>query len=607
MPLPPLLAALAHATGDPGLLDPALLPDPARRLEPNGGYDPDREAAARLRAGAALDAWEEGPGVSAVVDETFVRRAVEFCLGGPLAERSYAMVREELVLPGEDRRAPGWRVADLAPGRRMRATVIGAGMSGILCAHRLRQAGLEVRILEQADGLGGTWRENRYPGCRVDVPNHLYSYSFATRADWPQQFSDQRVLLDYFRSVAAELGLDACMEFGTEVVAATWHEDDACWTVTARGPDGVEVHHETEVIVSAVGQLHRPLVPSIPGRETFAGPTFHTARWDPSVELAGRRVAVVGAAASAVQCVPRIQPDVAALTVLQRTPNWFLPAPNYQDPLAPSLREVLDALPQFKEWYRIFLFWRLSEGLMPGTVPGPANDMFRAFFTEYLRAEFADRPDLFAATLPEYPPFSKRVVLDDGSWPRALRADNTTLVTAGIVAIDETGIVTDDGRHHDADVIIWATGFEASQFLAPMRIVGRGGADLRSRWAGDARAYLGVTVPDFPNLFCLYGPNTNLVANGSIIFFSECEVNHVLDVLRITLEAGARSADCRPEACDRHNEMVDAGNAARVWGQADVPSWYRNAAGRVTQNWPGTLEEYWALTRTADPADYRLR
>lgn len=607
VPLPPLLAALAHATGDAGLLDPGFAPDPARRLEPNGGYDPDREAAARAEAERALDEWERGSGRPAVVDEAFIRRAVEFCLGGALAERTYTMVREELVLPGEDRRAPAWSVEELAPGRAMRAVVIGAGMSGILCAHRLRQAGLEVRILEQAEGLGGTWHENRYPGCRVDVPNHLYSYSFATRADWPQQFSDQRVLLDYFRTVAADFGLVECMEFGVRVVGAEWDEARACWRIEAEGPDGATVHHEAEVLVSAVGQLHRPSVPDLPGRDDFTGPTFHTARWDDSIELAGRRVAVVGAAASAVQCVPRIQPEVGALTVFQRTPNWFLPAPNYQDPLPPTLREVLEALPLFKEWYRIFLFWRLSEGLMPGTVPGPANDVFRAFFGEYFRSEFAGRPDLLEATLPTYPPFSKRVVLDDGSWPRALRAENTELVTSAITGMDATGLLTEDGRHHDADVVIWATGFEASQFLAPMRIVGRDGADLRSRWGDDARAFLGVTVPDFPNLFCLYGPNTNLVANGSIIFFSECEVNHVIDVIRITLEAGARSADCEPESCRRHNEVVDAGNAARVWGQADVPSWYRNAAGRVTQNWPGTLEEFWALTRNADPTDYRLR
>ena len=281
----------------------------------------------------------------------------------------------------------------------MKTAVVGGGWAGIAAAVELADAGHDITVFEKAHRLGGTWRENTYPGIACDVPSHLYSYSFATGVDWQQQFSTQPVLLEYFRDVATSLGIAERIEYGTDVLGATWDADAAVWRVHVRTADG-EATYEAELLVSAVGQLHRPLIPEFEGRDAFAGPTFHTARWDDSVDLTGRRVAVVGAAASAVQCVPRIQPEVGALTVFQRTPNWFLPAPNYQDPLSPTLREVLEALPLFKEWYRIFLFWRLSEGLMPGTVPGPANDLFRAFFGEYLRTEFADRPDLLAATLP---------------------------------------------------------------------------------------------------------------------------------------------------------------------------------------------------------------
>lgn len=602
--IPPLLAALATMTGRHDLLEPDLAPESGRRLEPHGGLDAAQQARALELCAAALDALEAGGPVPSPDDAT-LRRAMEFCLADTIGDRTFAMLREELSPAGEDPRAPRWTVDGIAPGRTVRALVIGSGMSGIAAAHRLGQAGVEVRILERADDLGGTWRDNRYPGCRVDVPNHLYSYSFATGVDWQQQFSTQPVLLEYFRGVADSLGITERIEFGADVLGAAWDGDAAVWRVHVRTAAG-EAAYEAELLVSAVGQLHRPLIPEFDGRDTFAGPTFHTAAWDDTVDLTGRRVAVVGAAASAVQCVPEIAKIAGHVTVFQRTPNWFLPAANYHDDLPDSVRAALRDIPGLESWYRLWLFWRLSEGLMAGTVPGPVNDMFRAFFTAHLESEFASRPDLLAAVVPDYPPFSKRVVLDDGTWAEALCSPHVDLIAAGIDRIDATGIVDAEGVHHDADVIIWATGFTASQFLAPMHIVGRDGADLRERWRDDAHAYLGITVPDFPNLFCLYGPNTNLVANGSIIFFTECEVNHLVDAVRMMLEAGARAIEPRPEVLDAYIAEVDAGNDARVWGQADVPSWYRNAAGRVTQNWPGTLEEFWAITRVADPADYRL-
>ena len=605
--IPPLLAALAHATGDRELLRAGLALDPSSKLEPHGGLNKHQQDAAVALAEKAIAYLEAGGAPLAEVDETFLREIMEFCLGANIEDQTFRMLREELALPGEDMRAPNWSVESIAPGRRVRALIIGAGMSGVLCAHRLMQAGVEVALFEKGKGIGGTWRENRYPGCRVDVPNHLYSYSFAARADWRQQFSAQPVLLKYFEDVARDLEVTERVSFGVEVIDATWDEAQACWHVRTLTSSGAEQTHDAEIVVSAVGQLHRPMVPNFKGRENFGGPNFHTAEWDESVDLTGKRVLVVGAAASAVQCVPEIAKIAASLSVFQRTPNWFLPAPNYLDDIPVNARAAFMEMPYLRAWYRLWLFWRLSEGLMPGTVPGPGNDLFREVFTGYLRGEYAGHSELYDAVLPDYPPFAKRVVLDDGSWARSLTSEHVELVTSSVEAVDETGIITADGRHHGADVIIWATGFEASQFLAPMQVYGRDGADLRARWGDDARAYLGVTVPDFPNFFCLYGPNTNLVANGSIIFFSECEVNHVLDALRVMLEAEATSIDCRPDVCATYNERVDAGNDARVWGQASVSSWYRNAAGRVTQNWPGSLEEFWSITRQADPSDYRLR
>jgi 4-hydroxyacetophenone monooxygenase len=490
-------------------------------------------------------------------------------------------------------------------------------MSGLLAAHRLRQAGVDVTILEKDDDVGGTWYENTYPGCRVDVPNHFYSYSFAQSSQWPQFFSTQPALLDYFRQCADDLGLRPLIRFGTEVVEARFDEDEQRWAVTTRGPDGTEGVEDFEVVVSAVGQLNRPKFPDIPGQADFAGPSFHSARWDHDVDLAGKRVAVIGTGASAAQFIPHVAEEADELLVFQRTPPWLAPTPNYHDDLPAELCWFMEHVPDYARWDRLVQFWRMHEGLLPAAVVDPEwpdhersmsllNDVVRQLLTAHLEAEFAD-PELRAKMIPPYPPLAKRIVRDNGSWPRALQQPHVSVHTEAIDAVTKAGIRTVDGEEHEVDVIIYGTGFTASEFLTPMRVVGVDGADLHERWAGDARAYLGVTVPEFPNLFLLYGPNTNIVINGSIIYFSECEVHYLTEAMRLLLEGGHRSMDCRAEVHDAYNERIDAANRGMVWGAAEVNSWYRNAKGRVAQNWPFSLLEYWQQTRQPDPADYVLR
>jgi 4-hydroxyacetophenone monooxygenase len=541
---------------------------------------------------------------------------IEFLVGAA-TEEWYPVLREELALAGADHRAPGWSKRDLAPDVPWRVAVIGAGMSGLLAAHRLRQAGVDVTILEKDDDVGGTWYENTYPGCRVDVPNHFYSYSFAQSSQWPQFFSTQPALLDYFRQCADDLGLRPLIRFGTEVVEARFDEDEQRWAVTTRGPDGTEGVEDFEVVVSAVGQLNRPKFPDIPGQADFAGPSFHSARWDHDVDLAGKRVAVIGTGASAAQFIPHVAEEADELLVFQRTPPWLAPTPNYHDDLPAELCWFMEHVPDYARWDRLVQFWRMHEGLLPAAVVDPEwpdhersmsllNDVVRQLLTAHLEAEFAD-PELRAKMIPPYPPLAKRIVRDNGSWPRALQQPHVSVHTEAIDAVTKAGIRTVDGEEHEVDVIIYGTGFTASEFLTPMRVVGVDGADLHERWAGDARAYLGVTVPEFPNLFLLYGPNTNIVINGSIIYFSECEVHYLTEAMRLLLEGGHRSMDCRAEVHDAYNERIDAANRGMVWGAAEVNSWYRNAKGRVAQNWPFSLLEYWQQTRQPDPADYVLR
>jgi 4-hydroxyacetophenone monooxygenase len=488
-------------------------------------------------------------------------------------------------------------------------------MSGLLAAHRLRQAGVDFVVVDKNEDVGGTWLENQYPGCRVDNPNHNYSYSFAQRHDWPLHFSTQDVLLDYLRRCADAFGLRPSIRFGTEVLSAAWSEEDRRWSVHVRASDGSEDTIEANAVVSAVGQLNRPSFPNIPGRDTFAGMSFHSARWRPDVDLKGKRVAVIGTGASAVQFIPEIAPEAGELLVFQRTPAWFGPTEDYHDEVSDGQRWLYGHVPSYSEWNRFWIFWRMGDGVLEGVrvddsyepkgaAVSAANDIVRMLLAEYINAEFADRPDLLDKVMPTYPPGAKRMLRDNGIWPRTLKRDNVQLITTPIREITPTGIVTEDGAAHDVDVLIYGTGFTASQFLTPMTIVGRSGVELHEQWNGDARAYLGVAVPGFPNLFCLYGPNTNIVINGSIVYFSECGVRYILGLVELLLEGGHRAIDVRKDVHDEFNELVDAENRRMAWGWSDVNSWYKNSNGRVAQNWPFTLLEYWKRTLEPNPDDF---
>jgi 4-hydroxyacetophenone monooxygenase len=616
--IPPLLPALAYLTGDASLLHDDLRPEALLVGLPQGGLSDDQQARAKAIALDALIRFRDGGCQPAPPpSEETLQRIMEFAVGGADMAAYLPLLEEELTFRGEDRRAPTWNKREIAPDVAFRVVVIGAGMSGLLAGHRLRQAGVPFVIIEKDADVGGTWLENTYPGCRVDNPNHNYSYSFAQRHDWPLHFSTQDVLLDYFRRCADTFGLRDSIRFNTEVVSATWSDADLTWTVITRDRDGAQESIVANAVISAVGQLNRPLYPQIQGRDTFAGPTFHSARWDHGVDLRGKRVAVIGTGASAVQFIPEIAPVVGELLVFQRTPPWLGETPDYHDEVAPGLRWLYSHVPSYSEWNRFWIFWKMGDGVLEGVRVDPAwepkdasvsaiNDFMRMMLTEYFKTQFAERPDLLAAAVPTYPPGAKRMLRDNGVWAGALKRDNVALVTQSIREITPTGLITADGEEHAVDVIVYGTGFQASKFLTPMTVTGRGGVDLHDQWQGDARAYLGITIPGFPNLFCLYGPNTNIVINGSIIYFSECGVRYVLECIGALLSTGNAAADIKPDVFTKFNERVDAENAAMAWGCSDVSSWYKNEHGHVAQNWPFTLLEYWQRTLGPDPAEYEL-
>jgi 4-hydroxyacetophenone monooxygenase len=618
--LPSLMMSLVHLTGDASILSDDMKPAYDMFADGRlGGFNDEKQARIRDRARAAITAYLAGDGtLPPPPAPATVRRMMDFIVGGQVPEHYTGMLMEELAVDGVDQKRPHWEAPKLkAAAAKMKVVIVGAGMSGLLAAIRLQQAGVAFEIIEKNPDVGGTWLENTYPGCRVDNPSHLYGYSFEPNHEWPMHFSTQPVLRDYFMGCADKYGLRPKIRFNTQVTEARFDEAAKLWRVTIRAPGGAEETLTANAVISAVGQLNQPRLPDIPGRDTFKGIAFHSARWRHDVDLAGKRVACIGTGASAFQFVPAIAPDVAKLTVFQRTPPWLGPTPDYHNAVTAGERWLFEHVPFYEKWYRFWLFWTLTDGLYEGVKADPNykgpetavsefNAGMRAMLIEILRPQTEGRPDLMDKIIPNYPLGGKRSVRDNGVWIEALRRPNVELVTEPITEIRPEGLVTADGVMHEVDVIIYGTGFTASDFLKTYKVYGKGGVELHERWDGDARAYLGMTVPDFPNLFLIYGPNTNIVVNGSIIFFSECSVRYIVGALELLAETGAATLEPKRAIHDAFNIKVDEANRWMAWGAPQVNSWYKNAKGRVSQNWPFPLVDYWTATLKPNPDDFVL-
>lgn len=522
------------------------------------------------------------------------------------------LLAEETDLNDTDARAEHWPVPPGADRlKAFKVTIIGAGFSGLCLAVRLKQLGIPFEILEKNPDVGGTWLENQYPGCAVDTPNHFYSYSFFPNPDWSRHFSRRDELLAYIRATVAHFGLRPHIRFNTEVTHAAWDGSRSAWLLTTA--DGETIR--TNALVSAIGQLNRPSIPPIPGIERFKGPLFHTANWDKSVDVGGKRVALVGTGASAMQTGPSIAPEVEKLIVFQRTRHWAAYNPNYHKEVTAGQKWAIAHIPYYAKWMRFQLFWAASDGFHPTLKVDPdwhepatslneQNGQMRQMMIEHIRRELDGDEALLAKVVPPYPPYGKRM-LRDNHWYRMLKRPNVELVTEGIDHLTEDGIVTSDGTPHKADIIVMATGFVTSKMLWPMEIAGRGGVTIRDRWGDDdPRAYLGITVPGFPNLFLMYGPNTNLAHGGSIIFHAECQARYITQALIDMIGNGKASVEVRPEPHDDYNHRLDAAHGGMVWAHPGVTSWYKNKDNRVTMTSPWTLLDYWRLTRRYDPADY---
>jgi cation diffusion facilitator CzcD-associated flavoprotein CzcO len=457
-----------------------------------------------------------------------------------------------------------------------RIAVIGAGFGGIAAVVALKQAGYhDVIVFEKGDEVGGVWRANTYPEAACDVPSPFYSYSFAPNPRWPHRFSRQSAIQGYLNEVVDSYAVRGKIRFGAQVTAAAFEETPGKWTVRLRSGDSVEV----DMLVTAVGQLSRPAVPRISGLESFEGASFHSAEWDHSVDLDGLRVAVIGTGASAIQFVPAIQPQVGHLEVFQRSAPYLLPRPDREySPLQHKLFQRLPAtlLAERGIWYGVV------EGLSVAWVYSkPLAAVVRRVAYRHMRRQAAARPGLFERVWPDYPVGCKRVLFSSDYLP-ALTQPNVDLVTEKITKITRGGIVTTDGAEHPADLIIWGTGFRGTEFLAPMQVTGLGGRDLHEQWSGGARAYYGMTVPHFPNLLIMYGPNTNS-GSGSIIYFLEAQARYLRQYVDRLVASGA-PITLRPEVEASYDQRIQAELASSVWSHCS--SWYHDANGRITTNWP---------------------
>jgi 4-hydroxyacetophenone monooxygenase len=616
--IPCLMMSMIHMSGDASLLDGDVRPQGVYINEFQGYMDEASKSEVRRRAlGLIRDYRDRGCRLPPPPDEDTIHRMMEFLVAQEVPRDYVPMLLEEMELDGEDRRNDDWGDSLTEETRSAcPVLVIGGGPAGVLAAIRLEEAGLPYTVLEKNPSVGGTWFENRYPGARVDVANHLYCYSFEPAHHWTQYFSRQPELQRYFENCIDKYDVRRNFRFSTEVLSCSWDEDSGTWRSVVRNPDGSEETLSSRAVISAVGQLNRPGIPDIPGRDSFRGPAFHSAEWDDTVDVTGKRVAVIGTGASAFQLVPELAEQAAEVTVFQRTANWMFENPIYHEPVSAGKQWCLEHLPFYTRWFRFLIFWPAIDGAWEVSVVDPdwphqersineANDMVYQMFGDYIRSQVGDDEELLAKVMPDHAPMGKRMLQDNGTWLKTLKRDNVRLINEAVSRIDEHRVIAESGASCEPDIIVYATGFKANRFLWPMSVRGRDGTLLDQQWGNEPAAYLGVTVPGFPNFFLCYGPGTNLAFGGSIIFNIECQVRYVMECIRALLEDDRASLECRAGVFEDYYRRFREQHAQMIWEHESIShSFYTNDEGKCTLLWPWKILTMWQLTRTIDRDDY---
>ena len=607
-----LRMALFQATGDPELAAMRVNQVPLRGgafygfiVDPVHEEDIRRKAVDFLVSGAAADAT--------VPDDHSLRRMMSLMTGTELTEAEFRLGREELAFDDFPREAV-WHGDKPQIPEGFRVAIIGAGASGVAAAVQFERLGIPYTVYERQSEIGGTWHLNQYPEARVDTSSFLYQFKFVKNYPWPEYFASQAEVKRYLVHVADTFGVTPNIEFDTALERAEFDEAAGAWNLELQRSDGTVERVRANAVVSAAGQFSTPRRPDIPGVHDYAGDFFHTTAWDQSFDPTGKTIAVIGNGSTGVQLMPHLASKAARLHVFQRTPQWISPMEGYRELITPEIRWLFDHVPFYWNWYCYHTQvttsgMQLAQEYDPqwqaeGGRISARNDGLRQNLTQYIHDKLGARPDLIEKVLPDYAPLARRLVVDNG-WYDALLRDNVELVTTGIERFTENAIITGDGREIEVDAVAFAGGFDVGKYLFPTEYVGRGGTTMEEAWSADGpRAYLGMTVPSFPNLFIFYGPNSQ-ARSGAFLSWIEIWSRYAAQAVVHLLEGGHRWMDVRRDVFDEYQRGIDKAHDGLIWlNEAPADRNYYVSHGRQIVNWPWRNEHYYELIATLDPNDY---
>jgi len=599
-----LVMVLYHYTGDEKWLSEAYMPrrDVSLIADEAAGFDAVTQAEICDAALAVLTA-DDAPHLSAP-DEGTLLEMMRHCLNENVAAEYAPMMREQMGF-----HRLGSSIQPVAQKVDAPIIIIGAGVAGIVMGKILSDKGLDFVIIEKNADVGGTWWENTYPGCGVDTPNHAYSYSFGAVQRWSRYFAPQAEIHAYLTKKADEFDVRRHMQFNTFVQEVNWQEEAQQWELKVV-QDGTAKTMVTPVLISAVGQISVPKVPDIPGMGDFSGPLFHSTDWPKDLDLKGKKVAVIGTGASSMQIVPAIADEVEELTIFQRSPQWARPIPRYHDALTPEAQYLLENVPFYAPWFRFTMFWRYGDGLLPFLKKDPnwphperamnrVNDRHRQEMTDYIHAKLDGHDALIAKAMPSYPPYGKRILLDNG-WYDTLLKPNVSLHNEAVAGFNETQVISETGTVSTPDIVVMATGFEVSKMASRLNITGRH-ARLDKVWNGDdPQAYLGICAPGFPNFFMMAGPTTGLGHGGSGMFIAECHAHYIANAISNMQTQGLKILDAKEQAQKDYMDQYNALHAEMIWMHPQLNTYYRNSKNRVYSVMPWRMVDYWHMTRDLD-------
>ena len=610
--IPTLLMVLVQLTGELHWLEVPYFPKRLPGLGDNdtGGLEPRHQQEVREAALEAILAWRNGrPIALPEPDYDLIVRMLSVSMAESVPTEYGQFTAAQLgQVKFLDHQA-------ISSPPDFNVIVIGAGVSGLCAAINLQMLGINFQVIERNSTVGGVWWENSYPGAGVDTPNHLYSYSFAPY-DWQKYFCLRDELHGYLEHVCDSFEVRDTIRFETTVERIEYQNQKQNWLVTLCLPDGSQEQTEANVVISAAGIFNPPVSPDIDGLEDWEGEQWHTARWPETADLQDKKVAIIGNGASCMQIGPEIQDEVESLTIFQKSVHWAAPFEQFRKEVPDPLRFLLREVPLYRNWYRVRLGWTFNDRIHSALHKDPdwehperslnaQNDAHRAYFTNHVISELGDHAsELLDRVLPTYPPFGKRMLMDNG-WYRMLRNPKVQLVDERISNVDANSLTTEDGSEYEADVLVLATGFDVLNFITTYEAQGRSGTSLMSQWEQDhAQAYLGTVVPNFPNFFTLYGPNLQPGHGGSLIFVVEMQVRYIMDVIQKMLDQNLGAVEIRQDVHDRYNEDVDQAHTQMVWTHPGMESYYRNERGRIVVNSPWRNVDFYAMTREADLSEY---